>query len=87
MSLKPISITFDQTYSNKIRVIQEAISELTTHKLILEGLVDTGYVNALKTLHSAGRISESVFKQGIRQLPEHLRACFGSWNSLGPLNL
>ena len=75
MTLKPISITFDQTYSNKIRVIQEAISDPTTHKMIVEGLVDTGYANALKTLRSAGRISDSVFRQGVRQLPEHLRAC------------
>ncbi len=78
MTLKPISITFDQTYSNKIRVIQEAISDPTTHKMIVEGLVDTGYANALKTLHSAGRISDSVFRQGFRQLPEQLRVCLDS---------
>jgi len=78
MTLKPITITLDQTYSNKIRVIQEAISDPTTCKMIVEGLVDTGYANALKTLHSAGRISDSVFKQGVRQLPEQLRACLDS---------
>ena len=78
MTLKPISITLDPTYSNKIRVIQEAISDPTTHKMIVEGLVDSGYANALKTLHSAGRISDSVFRQGVRQLPEQLRACLDS---------
>jgi hypothetical protein len=78
MTLKTISITLDQTYSNKIRVIQEAISDPTTHKMIVEGLVDSGYANALKTLHSAGRISDSVFRQGVRQLPEQLRACLES---------
>jgi len=78
MTLKPITITLDQTYSNKIRVIQEAISDPTTYKMIVEGLVDTGYANALKTLHSAGRISDSVFRQGVRQLPEELRACLDS---------
>jgi hypothetical protein len=78
MTLKTISITLDQTYSNKIRVIQEAISDPTTHKMIVEGLVDSGYANALKTLHSAGRISDSVFRQGVRQLPEQLRACLDS---------
>jgi hypothetical protein len=75
MSNRPISITLDQVYSNKIQVIQQAISDPTTHKMIVEGLVDSGYANALKTLHSAGRISDSVFRQGVRQLPEHLRAC------------
>jgi|APGre2960657404_1045060.scaffolds.fasta_scaffold139918_1 hypothetical protein len=78
MSNRPISITLDQVYSNKIQVIQEAISDPTTHKMIVEGLVDSGYANALKTLHSAGRISDSVFRQGVRQLPEQLRVCLDS---------
>jgi len=78
MTLKPISITLDPTYSNKIRVIQEAISDPTTHKMIVEGLVDSGYANALKTLHSAGRISDSVLKQGIQKLPDYLQASFYS---------
>jgi hypothetical protein len=78
MTLKLISITFDQTYSSKIRVIQEAISDPTTHKMIVEGLLDTGYANALKTLHSAGRISDSVLEQGIRKLPDYLQSSFDS---------
>jgi hypothetical protein len=78
MILKPITITLDQTYSNKIRVIQEAISDPTTHKMIVEGLLDTGYANALKTLHSAGRISDSDLKNSIRQLPDYLRASYDS---------
>lgn len=76
MTLKPISVTFDQIYSNKVRIIQEAISEPTTCQVILEGLVDSGYANALETLHSAGRISDTVFQQGIKQLPDCLLACF-----------
>lgn len=78
MTLKPISITLDQTYSNKIRVIQEAISDPTTYKRIVEGLLDTGYANALQTLHSAGRISDSVLEQSIQKLPDYLQATFDS---------
>ncbi len=78
MTLKPISITLDQTYSNKIRVIQEAISDPTTYKMIVEGLIDGGYANALKNLHSAGYISDSALKQGIRKLPEYIRSSFDS---------
>ena len=78
MTLKPITITFDQSYSNKIRVIQEAISDPTTYKMIVEGLLDTGYANALKTLHSAGRISDSVLEQSIQKLPDYLQATFDS---------
>jgi len=78
MTLKPISITFDLTYSSKIRMIQEAISDPTTHRMIVEGLVDTGFANALKTLQSVGRISDSNLKNSIRQLPDYLRASFDS---------
>jgi hypothetical protein len=78
MSLKPISITFDQTYSCKIRVIQEAISDPTTHKMIVEGLVDGGFATALKTLHSEGYISDDVFLEGINQLPDYLREIMDS---------
>lgn len=78
MTLKPITVTFDLNYSNKIRVIQEAISDPISHRMIVEGLVDSGYANALKTLHSAGRISDSAFNQGIQKLPGYLRACFDS---------
>ena len=73
MSLKPISITFDQQYSNKIRVIQEAIADPTTHRQVVEGLLDVGYANALKTLHHDGRINKTTFRQSIRRLPEHLQ--------------
>ena len=76
MTPKTISITLDQTYSNKIRVIQEAISDPTTHKMIVEGLVDTGYTNALKTLYSEGVITDLALEQGIRQLPDYLHYYF-----------
>jgi hypothetical protein len=76
MTPKTISITLDQTYSNKIRVIQEAISDPTTHKMIVEGLVDTGYANALKTLYSEGVITDLALEQGIRQLPDYLHYYF-----------
>ena len=75
MNLQPISIIFDQTYSNKIRVIQEAISDPTTHRQVVEGLLDVGYANALKTLHQDGRINTASFKQNIKDLPEHLQGC------------
>jgi len=78
MTLKPISITLDQIYSNKIRVIQEAFSEHITCKMIVEELFYGGYATALKTLQSAGFISDSVLGQGIRKLPDYLRSSIDS---------
>jgi len=78
MTKNPIIIQLSQIYSNKVQVIQEAISEPTTHRQIVEGLIDTGYANALKTLKQTSRISDTAFAQGLKCLPEHLRACFDS---------
>jgi hypothetical protein len=78
MSLKPISVTFDLNFSNKIRVIEESISDPTTHRMILEGLVDIGYTNALKNLYAENRISKETFRIGVQQLPQHLRSCIDS---------
>jgi hypothetical protein len=78
MNDQPIMIPLSQIYANKVQVIQEAISEPTTHRQIVEGLIDTGYANALKTLKQTGRISDTAFTQGLKSLPEHLRACFDS---------
>ena len=74
----PIIIQPSQIDANKVQVIQEAISEPTTHRQIVEGLIDTGCANALKTLKQTGRISDNAFAQGLKCLPEHLRACFDS---------
>jgi hypothetical protein len=78
MNDQPIMIPLSRIYSNKVQVIQEAISEPTTRRQIVEGLIDTGYANALKTLKQTGRISDTTFAQGLKCLPEHLRACFDS---------
>lgn len=78
MTLKPISISFDQNYSNKIRIIQEAISDPTSHQEIVEGLVDTGYANALRNLYMEGQISPETYRIGISNLPKQLHSCFDS---------
>ena len=75
MTLRPISITFDQNYSNKIWVIQEALIGPISHSQIVEDLVDEGYANALKTLYVDGKISWDTYRYAIKQLPDHLRSC------------
>jgi len=74
MNTKPISITFDQNYSTKIKVIQESISDPCTYQKVLEGLVDSGYANALKTLYADRRISADTYQYGINRLPDYLRS-------------
>ena len=73
MKYNSLEIIFDSKYKNKIRVIQEAISEPKSELQILEGLIDIGYANALKTLHQDGRISTATLNKSIKTLPEHLK--------------
>ena len=89
MKLRPnqnsISLTSKQLA--KVRLIQQAISEPTTYHKILDGLIDTGFANALKTLYADGELDQETYQKGLKQLPDYLRASINSWNPLGPHNL
>ena len=72
----PISLTSKQLA--KVRLIQQAISEPTTYHKILDGLIDTGFANALKTLHARGELDQENYQKGLKQLPDYLRASINS---------
>jgi hypothetical protein len=61
-----------------VRLIQQAISEPTTFHKILDGLIDTGFATALKTLYADGELDQENYQKGLRQLPEYLRASITS---------
>jgi len=52
MSLKSIEISISPAYVAKIGLIQKAVSDPTAYAKVVEGLIDTGYANALKTCMS-----------------------------------
>ena len=87
MTKPPITIRFGKSNSAKIRIIQEAIDEPTTHLQVLEGLIDVGYANALKTLFDGSRIDRETFEIGQRQLPKYLRSLQQTDKSMGARNL
>ena len=78
MTIKPITVTFDRVTTGKIVMIQEAISEPTTYAKVLEGLIDIGFTNALKTLYEDGSLTPEEFEDYQTLLPEFLRVCLGS---------
>ena len=80
--MKPISnsitITLTTKQSAKVRLMQQAISEPTTYHKILDGLIDTGFAAALKTLYADGEFDQETYQKGLKQLPDYLRASINS---------
>ena len=73
-----ISISLTSNQLAKVRLIQQAISEPATFHKILEGLIDTGFANALKTLYARGEVDQENYQKGLKQLPDYLRASINS---------
>ena len=73
MTLKPITVTLDRVTTDKIQMIQDSISEPTTYGKVLEGLIDIGFANALKTLYEDGNLSAEEFEEYQVLLPDYLR--------------
>jgi len=73
MRYRNLEISISPAYAAKICLIQKVVSDPTTYVRVIEGLIDTGYANALKSLYESGEISLSVYKEGLRQLPGYLK--------------
>jgi len=80
--MKPISnqitITLTTKQSAKVRLMQQAIVEPTTYHKILDGLIDTGFAAALKTLYADGELNQENYERGLKQLPDYLRESISS---------
>jgi hypothetical protein len=72
------SISLTSKQLAKVRLIQQAISEPTTYQEILDGLIDTGFANALKILYARGELDQENYQKGLKQLPDYLRASINS---------
>ena len=77
-SPKQVTITLTTKQAAKVRLMQQAISEPTTYHKILDGLIDAGFANALKTLYADGELNQESYQKGLKQLPDYLRASITS---------
>jgi hypothetical protein len=73
-----IIITLTSKQAAKVRLMQQAISEPTTYHKIIDGLIDAGFANALKTLYADGELNQENYERGLNQLPGYLRASITS---------
>ena len=77
-SPKQVTITLTAKQAAKVCLMQQAISEPTTYHKILDGLIDTGFAAALKTLYADGELDQETYHKGLNQLPDYLRASISS---------
>jgi len=70
----PITFVLTSKQVAKVRLMQQAILEPTTYHKILDGLIDTGFAAALKTLYADGELDQGTYQKGLKQLPDYLRS-------------
>lgn len=69
----PFFIRLSPLQVKKIEVMKESIEEPVTRKEILDGLIDSAYLVAIKTLFDDGRISQKTYKDGLTVVPDYLK--------------
>ena len=77
-SKKSITLDLDSVILNKIKWMQQSISEPTTYAKIISGLIDMGYASALDILYADGSISEDEYHKGVLELPDFLQTRMGN---------
>lgn len=75
---RPVTFVLTSKQAAKVRLIRQAISEPTTYHKILDGLIDTGFAAALKTLYADGELDHENYRKGLEQLPDYLRSSITS---------
>ena len=75
---KSIELHLDPVSLNKIKRMQQSISEPTTYGKIISGLIDMGYASALNILYADGLISENEYYKGLLELPDYLQTRIGN---------
>jgi hypothetical protein len=75
---KSIKLHLDPVSLNKIKRMQQSISEPTTYGKIISSLIDMGYASALGILYADGLISENEYYKGVLELPYFLKTRMGN---------
>lgn len=69
----PVFIRLSPLQVKKIEVMKESIEETVSRKEIIDGLIDSGYQVAIKTLYDDGRISKKTYQDGLKLVPDYLK--------------
>ena len=52
--------------------MKHSIEEPVTRKEIIDGMIDSGYVVALKTLYDAGLVNKKDFEKSLALIPDYI---------------
>lgn len=69
----PVFIKLTPLQVKKIEVMKESIEETVSRKEIIDGLIDSGYQVAIKTLYDDGRISKRDCHDCLKLVPDYLK--------------
>ena len=69
---KPSLIRLSPQQVSKLEVMKKSIEEPVTRKDIIDGMIDSGYVVALKTLYDAGLVNKKDFEKSLAQIPDYI---------------
>jgi hypothetical protein len=69
---KPSFIRLSPQQVSKLEVMKQSIEEPVTRKEIIDGMIDSGYVVALKTLYDAGLVNKKDFERSLAQIPDYI---------------
>ena len=69
----PVFIRLSPLQVKKIEVMKESIEETVSRKEIIDGLIDSGYQVAIRTLYDEGRITNRDYQDCLKLVPEYLK--------------
>ena len=72
----PVFIRLSPLQVKKIEVMKESIEETVSRKEIIDGLIDSGYQVAIKTLYDDGRITKRDYQDCLKLVPDYLKGEF-----------
>jgi len=69
---KPTFIYLSAQQVRKLEVMKESIIEPVSRRDIIDGLIESGYAVALKTLYQNKMISKSDSESSLAQIPDYI---------------
>jgi hypothetical protein len=68
--VEPTFLYLTPNQLRKLEVAKTSIKEPVTNKDIINGLIDSAYGIALRTLHRAGKLSRDEYQKSVKSLPD-----------------
>ena len=74
---KPSLIRLSPQQVSKLDLMKKSIEEPVTRKDIINGMIDSGYVVALKTLYDERLLYKKTYEDALKLVPDYMRGDIG----------